>query len=206
MDQRRRRGELTRGALVAAALRLVAEQGWEATTVKDIATEAGVSPRTFFHHFDTKEDVLFEGYADRLARASAAFRAVDPAAPLHQALEAAALSVVDSVLAQPELFLERAALYRTVPALRSVMLTLNDEWTDNLAREIECRPMGPAVGPTEAHLAATLVNGANRTALDAWSSTGGSADLRALERRCLDAIRPALVHIETTAVPRRRAG
>jgi AcrR family transcriptional regulator len=195
MDQRRRRGELTREALVAAALQLVAERGWEATTVKDIASAAGVSPRTFFHHFDTKEDVLFEGYADRLARATAAFRSADRDEPLHVALEAAAHVVVDAVLAQPGLFLERAALYRTVPALRSVMLTLNDEWTESLTQEIELRT-GGALGPTGAHLAATLVNGANRAALDAWTASGGKADLRALEDRCLDAVRPSLDQIE----------
>lgn len=44
-----------------AALELFAEQGFEATTVNDIAARAGVTRRTFFRHFPDKREVLFTG-------------------------------------------------------------------------------------------------------------------------------------------------
>jgi AcrR family transcriptional regulator len=47
--------------LQQAALYLFAERGYEETTVADIAGRAEVSLRTFFVHFPTKEDVLFDG-------------------------------------------------------------------------------------------------------------------------------------------------
>ena len=51
----------TRRALQQAALSLFAERGYEETTVADIAARAEVGLRTFFVHFPTKEDVLFDG-------------------------------------------------------------------------------------------------------------------------------------------------
>ena len=47
--------------LQAAAMRCYAENGFEQTTVAQIAQEAGVTERTFFRHFADKREVLFEG-------------------------------------------------------------------------------------------------------------------------------------------------
>src|SRR5262245_13296842 len=45
-------------ALRQAAIRLMTERGYEATSTDDIARAAGVSPRTFFNYFPTKESVV----------------------------------------------------------------------------------------------------------------------------------------------------
>jgi AcrR family transcriptional regulator len=54
----------TRMALVDAALNLFSANGYDQTTTDDIAESAGVSPRTFFRYFPTKESVLFFGEYD----------------------------------------------------------------------------------------------------------------------------------------------
>ena len=54
----------TRQALVDAALRLFARHGYDATTVGQIAEAVGVSQRTFFRYFETKDRVLFFGGDD----------------------------------------------------------------------------------------------------------------------------------------------
>ena len=51
----------TRSALLDAALDLFSAHGYDETTTDEIAEAAGVSPRTFFRYFPTKESVLFSG-------------------------------------------------------------------------------------------------------------------------------------------------
>ena len=61
-----------RGRLAKAAMELYAEQGFEQTTVAEIAARAGLTERTFFRHFADKREVLFYGMEmarDLLARA-----------------------------------------------------------------------------------------------------------------------------------------
>ena len=59
MGRRETKRRETHAALVASAMRLFAEHGYQATTIAAIAADAGVAPRTFFGYFPTKEAVLF---------------------------------------------------------------------------------------------------------------------------------------------------
>jgi AcrR family transcriptional regulator len=56
----------TREALQRAALQLFASEGFDATSTAAIAAAAGVTERTFYRHFPTKEAVLFDDYEHRL--------------------------------------------------------------------------------------------------------------------------------------------
>jgi AcrR family transcriptional regulator len=63
-----------RGRLAKAAMELYAQQGFEQTTVAEIAARAGLTERTFFRHFADKREVLFAGMEmlrDLLTRAVA---------------------------------------------------------------------------------------------------------------------------------------
>ncbi|WP_420469912.1 TetR/AcrR family transcriptional regulator [Brevundimonas sp. FT23042] len=46
------------GRITTSALELFGRQGYEATTLEAVAAEAGISPRTFFHYFKSKEDIV----------------------------------------------------------------------------------------------------------------------------------------------------
>ncbi len=67
----------TKKALRQAALKLFATKGYDTTTIEEIAEMAGVSARTFFRYFPTKESVLFLGEPEWLQ----SFAEVYPAQP-----------------------------------------------------------------------------------------------------------------------------
>lgn len=66
MNQRELQRLETRRTLAEHALRLFSEQGYDETTVDDIAAAAGVSARTFFLHFSTKSAAAFPDHEERV--------------------------------------------------------------------------------------------------------------------------------------------
>jgi AcrR family transcriptional regulator len=67
--------QATRAALRAAAMGLFAEQGYDVTTVADIARAADVTQRTFYRYFDGKEDLIAGEYRSWLTLLAGAIRA-----------------------------------------------------------------------------------------------------------------------------------
>jgi AcrR family transcriptional regulator len=57
------RSEQTRAAIVDAALRMFREQGYEATTMRAVAREAGVATGNAYYYFGSKEELIQEFYA-----------------------------------------------------------------------------------------------------------------------------------------------
>lgn len=75
-DELTSRAGHTRSAIVAAALRLFREKGYDATTMRAIAAEAGVSTGNAYYYFASKEELIREFYARSLAEHALAARAV----------------------------------------------------------------------------------------------------------------------------------
>ena len=106
----------SRAAVVAAALELFDEQGFDQTSVEQIAQAAGVSRSTFFRQFGGKDDVVFtdhEVLLDRLRE----FLGQTHRDPWAAVCEASVL-VYSHFAADPELARRRYAVVRGVPALR----------------------------------------------------------------------------------------
>lgn len=118
---RERKKAKTRAAIQRHALRLFREQGYEATTVEQIAAAAEVSPSTFFRYFPTKEDVLLYDPLDPVL--FAAFEAQPPELTPIQAIREAIRAVYGAMSAE-ELAeqWERGMLIFSVPDLRMRML------------------------------------------------------------------------------------
>jgi AcrR family transcriptional regulator len=115
---RERKKARTRAAIREHALRLFREQGYEATTVDQIAEAAEVSPSTFFRYFPTKEDVVLQDDFDLLA--VGAFEAQPSGLPPVAAFRMAAKQALES-LSEEDLarLRETAELTLTLPEVRA---------------------------------------------------------------------------------------
>jgi len=91
-----KRSELMVLEVEATALRLFEARGFGEVTVDEIAEEAGISVRTFYRYFPTKEDVLQSRIDQRAARLRAALSARAPEEPTLQALRLAYAEAVSA--------------------------------------------------------------------------------------------------------------
>lgn len=105
-----------RNAVVAAALDLFARQGFESTSVDQIAQSAGISRSTFFRQFGGKDDVVFADHEDLLERLREYLGGEHP--DPWEAVCEASLQVFRHFAADPELARRRYTVVREVPALR----------------------------------------------------------------------------------------
>jgi AcrR family transcriptional regulator len=68
MQRRERKKQVTRGRIVEAARRLFAEQGYQSTTIEQVADAADVGVGTLYNYFGAKERLLLGVFADATAR------------------------------------------------------------------------------------------------------------------------------------------
>lgn len=165
---RERKKAKTRTAIQEHALRLFAEQGYEATTVEQIADAAEVSPSTFFRYFPTKEDVVMYDALDPLLLAAweAQPAELSPIGALRATMRDVFGGAPTDVLAAQD---KRAVLIFAVPELRMRML-------DELVRamqmliDIAARRTGrPSDDPAVQALAGAVIG----VGIAAWVGAGG---------------------------------
>lgn len=174
-----------RSALAVAALDLFAEQGFEATTVDQIADAAGVGRRTFFRYFRAKEDVVFPGHDERLAEVVERLEAADPtASPLRVVGETAGM-VLEMYLDEPEVSLRRFELTRQVSALRDKEIASIDRYQRVFARFLRRCFADQPDGELHAAVAAAAVVAAHNHVLRQWLRSGGDSDARAALREAI---------------------
>jgi AcrR family transcriptional regulator len=102
----------TREALRRVALARFASQGFAQVTVAELAEEAGVTQRTFFRHFPTKEAVLFQDYETHLDWLAEAL-----------ALRPPSESVFDAVLASVHSFPHDLEVVRQAAIVRATLIS-----------------------------------------------------------------------------------
>lgn len=90
-----------RARIVAAAVQLFAAQGFDATSVSEIALRAGVAKGGLYHHFGSKDDLLFEVYRELIDRQLAGARAIQARQlPAAETLRALIFDLVETTTAK----------------------------------------------------------------------------------------------------------
>ncbi|HEY4094711.1 MAG TPA: mycofactocin system transcriptional regulator [Baekduia sp.] len=134
----------TRDAVSATALALFARNGFEETTMDDIAEGVGVSRRTVFRYFTSKNDIVWGDFATVRARLRAHLAESPADEPLGDAIRRA---VVASNRYEAEELPElraRMALITSVPALQGHSMVRYEEWRGDLAEFVALRLGGRA--------------------------------------------------------------
>ena len=163
--------------ITATAMRLFAENGFDATTVDQIAREAGISRRSFFHYFGSKEDLVL---GDTIALGESVRDALD-ARPADEPAWAAIRGAFEVLQANAMPSTDQLALlrlYHDAPSLRAKHLEKHLRWQELLAPDIQRRLGIPETASPDprarAFVAAALA--CLDAALDAWYESGGTAD------------------------------
>jgi AcrR family transcriptional regulator len=132
---RERKRVRTRQAIIDAAVALFERDGYERTTIADIATAADISSRTFFGYFASKEDLLF---TEPDARVRAALGAIEGRSPKEKPtdilLRALRESAGDDMVGKMAKL--RIRLIRTVPTLLGRALQIQQAGQAEIVRKL----------------------------------------------------------------------
>lgn len=114
-----RRRITSRSELEQVAFDLFERQGFEHTTVDDIATAAGIGRRTFFRYFESKNEIPWGDFDAELARMRRRLAATPPRAPLMDAIRQAIVDFNRMPLDQVPAHRRRMTFILGVPALQA---------------------------------------------------------------------------------------
>jgi AcrR family transcriptional regulator len=137
---RARKQDFVRGAIWDAAVDLFAETGFEQTTIEDIARAAGVSTRTFFRYFASKNDLMGQGMVTYRALLGAAIHDAPQALSPLQVVRHTVQQVAVEAAAQPRTR-QIVQIASTSAAAREAQLSRRGEVEDTIARAFaeKCR-------------------------------------------------------------------
>jgi len=171
-----RKRQLVRDELAEAALRLLAKQGFEETTVDELAAAAGVSRRTFFRYFASKEDVVISSVVvvteGIVAEVAARPAEEPPAVAIREAVKIVTLEDFAEDRAKSVALIRHT---QNIPALRARFAERQDLLRDDLA-EVLARRAGRDKPAPRDQFAAGLGLLAFVGALQYWAASDGRAD------------------------------
>ncbi|MFF5145884.1 TetR/AcrR family transcriptional regulator [Streptomyces sp. NPDC013157] len=187
---RERKKIKTREAIRTATYALVEVQGWDATTIEQIAERAEVSPSTVFRYFPTKEDIVLTDEYDLVILEELRARPADEPWPVslrHVMHRAIRLGVKDD----PVVSRLRTRLMVEVPSVRSRMM----ESMSSTGRLL-CQAIGERTGRDPDSLevrvyAMSFVGGLMEVSMY-WAENQHEGDFEALVDRALDVIEHGL--------------
>lgn len=186
---RERKKHETRQGMIEAAVSLFETHGFDAVTVDQIADAVGVSSRTFFRYFASKEAVLFADQDEMLAVLETSIAEQPAGVPAFDVLEEAVIALARYDVEHLELRLRRARLAETGAAIAAYQgSVLRPLWEDVIARAL-ARHLG-VTGDEDLrpHMLAGVGIAVMGTVGHRWTSSGGG-DVEGLVRTAFSELR-----------------
>ncbi|WP_194411388.1 TetR family transcriptional regulator [Microbacterium cremeum] len=176
----------SRETLAEAACELFLEKGFEATSIADITTRAGVSRSSFFNYFSSKSDILWAGLDERIAAIEGRL-ASDDATDASEAVRTQVLAIADSFT--PDSL--------ALGVVNAQAMGLEDELDreaalrrSRIARAVAARLVRGGADRLRADVAGAAWGGAVLAAIEAWAHDGaGRTSLARFLARAADAAR-----------------
>lgn len=176
----------TREALQLAALELVAERGLDGVTVEDITTTVGVSPRTFFNYFPTKEDALVGADPDILDHFLTALRQRPAGETPLASLRAVLLSDSARIEASRDRWRLRMALTAEHPEIFHAAASASARIDSALAEVLAKRSATDLNTSPLPRLVTGIASAVRRTALHLWARGDFTEPYPDVIARCFD--------------------
>lgn len=199
---RERKKAETRKALSSAALRLALEHGPEGVTVEAIAEAAGVSPRTFFNYFPSKDDAIVDIAPSEPSQLLADLVERPADEPPLEALRQVALAAADRLTDSAD---EMWARYELSQAHEPLAMRRSARYAAierSLAEEIARRTGFDVDRHPYPALVATAAMRAIMVAVSVWNEQGRTRPLRDVIDEAFDHLADGLVAAPTPAAAR----
>ncbi len=179
----------TRQELTRIGLDLFLQQGFATTTIDQIVAPLGISKRTFFRYFETKEDLVFEwqtemtpAFVDELnsrPREEAPFKAVSETL----------FALASRINTNPALAFALMRLLKETPSLAGRDMENRMVWELALAAALMEREGSKVMPRLKARIIVGMAMTAWTAALDEWYTGGGKAKLRPIMEKAFSLIK-----------------
>ena len=178
----------SRARILGHALRLFAEHGYDRTTTKMIADEAGISQGLIYAHFASKEELLAAIFEQGMRDVEDSFAAGAAAADPHERLERYVRGTFD-ILRRNLDFWRLSYAVRTQPSVLTLLGDRVEEWTAGIRRTLErfLRAIGAPHPRVEAEVLFALVDGVSQH----YALAPDSYPLERVVDRIVEIYRPA---------------
>ncbi|MBL7258335.1 TetR family transcriptional regulator [Paractinoplanes lichenicola] len=188
-----RKRQLVSDELREIALQLLARQGYDNTTVDEIAAAAGMSRRTFHRYYASKEDVVIQLLADVGDQVQTELAARPSAEPPAEALRRAVGVAIDfcSGHHDPVKMLAVVRLILGTPTLHARFLSLQAEAQAGLTGVLAAR-LGLPPDDLYPEMAVRMALAAFDAVLERWAASSGSLDPQELTDAAFAVLAPAL--------------
>nr|WP_255375605.1 mycofactocin system transcriptional regulator [Saccharomonospora sp. CUA-673] len=167
-----RRPSTSHGELERVAFELFARTGFDETTVDDIAKAAGISRRTFFRYFDSKNDVVWGAFTEQLGHMRGRFADRPADEPLMDALRVVVVEFNRVAPEETERHRRRLELILRVPALQAHSTLRYRDWCAVVA-EFAAARLGEPVDALRPQAVAHAALGTALATYEHWLATPG---------------------------------